>query len=404
MGSSYVDPAYIDRLQDDIRIACQRLEEHGHESLVITVNETNHDIIGSKKGTDFLQERLVFVTDFVQYCLVSRYRVKEEVKGVAVPVRKQTAVKSNKTLDSANIPDSLNTPLPATENENKLFDDDTDDYDNDDDFTDMLNDISGEVEEDMAEGLENQDITDKGVNIESVSTGDRCRLSKKGKVKSTEEVWKKMPVVKVILTKLENDKITAETVSGKTVAKPTKGKKAKEVEDKTAAEPIKVNKAEIAKTVKEPVPAEPVVHREIKAEQTPSGQYRCNVCYQFLSSENQITQHIDAHKAFACEWCGKLCRSFQFLESHKNRGCGRHLCNFPCSRCGDKFRSQLDLKVHIEQVHENLLEKNTGTFDCSKCNTVFQFQQHLNEHNQRIPDCDTVIKESKSGEKKEKRS
>ena len=273
----------------------------------------------------------------------------------------------------------------------------------------MLNGISDGVEDDVAEEPENEDKTDKVLagGPGSDAMGDKCKSAKTGKKKSTDSVLKGMPDVKVVLTKLEDGKVTQDIMTGKTVTRLAKAKKAREVDsktdDKTEDKTITDNNEDMDTYVKVLVPFEPKVPKEIKAEQTPSGQYRCSHCYQFLSSKDHITQHIQAHMAYACEWCGKLCRSYESLEKHKKRGCGKHLYNFHCKRCDDKFDSELDLKVHIEQVHENMLEKNKGTFECSKCKTVFSYEGHLSEHNQRIPDCDTAVKEPNSGENGEKK-
>ena len=48
---------------------CRRLEENGHESVVITLSETGNFITGSKRGKEFVEDRHVFVTDFEHFCI-----------------------------------------------------------------------------------------------------------------------------------------------------------------------------------------------------------------------------------------------------------------------------------------------------------------------------------------------
>ena len=49
-------------------LQCQRLEEQGHESVVISLNDDGNFITGSKWGKEFVEDRYIFVTDFMQFC------------------------------------------------------------------------------------------------------------------------------------------------------------------------------------------------------------------------------------------------------------------------------------------------------------------------------------------------
>ena len=333
-------------------------------------------------------------------------------------MKKPIPVHSTKIFDVPNVPDSLNTPLPATENgddgENKLFDDDTDDYDDGgDDFSGILDTLGG-----VTENQDKMDTELVGSSGPEAKVNKR-KVEKKGKVKCSDFDLKRMPDVKVVLTKLEHDKVKNEKSTGETVATAVgkivarSAKKARKIDGKSEEKAAAGDNAEKTnnsfehdmdevmdkdeiQVVQIPVKSK-VQIKEIKAEQTPSGQYRCSHCYQFLSSKDHITQHIQDHTAFACTWCGKLCRSYESLEKHKKfRGCSRHLIDFECKPCGEKFGSELDLKAHVEKVHDNILKVMKGTFKCEKCNTIFDYQGHLSEHNQKIPDCDKVVDKDNS--------
>ena len=51
-----------------ICLQCQRLEEQGHDSLVITLSNVGHFVSGSEKGRRYLEERQHLLVDFIQYC------------------------------------------------------------------------------------------------------------------------------------------------------------------------------------------------------------------------------------------------------------------------------------------------------------------------------------------------
>lgn len=135
MGS-FVDPAYIERLHEDIKIACQRLEENGHESLVITVsNDYTHAVAGSRLGTDFAQNKEVLVTEFVKYCSDSRLTIKLEKDANIILSRNGKTANSSYLKNDVISTEPLNMAIPQDadddddDDENNMFDDDTDDYD-----------------------------------------------------------------------------------------------------------------------------------------------------------------------------------------------------------------------------------------------------------------------------------
>ena len=47
---------------------CQRLEEKGHESLLITFSDDGHLVLGSENGKRFLESRNGLIDDFIHFC------------------------------------------------------------------------------------------------------------------------------------------------------------------------------------------------------------------------------------------------------------------------------------------------------------------------------------------------
>ena len=47
---------------------CQRLEEKGHESLLITFSDDGHLVLGSENGKRFLEARNGLIDDFIHFC------------------------------------------------------------------------------------------------------------------------------------------------------------------------------------------------------------------------------------------------------------------------------------------------------------------------------------------------
>ena len=47
---------------------CNKLEENGHESILITVGKENHWMTGSEQGLSFLHQKLLLVTEFINFC------------------------------------------------------------------------------------------------------------------------------------------------------------------------------------------------------------------------------------------------------------------------------------------------------------------------------------------------
>ena len=257
----------------------------------------------------------------------------------------------------------------------------------------------------VSDKIKGRSVKVKGVKAESHKIDSCSEKAKKAKAESDKleghsekakggrqkPYKKKTQPTEVKMVKSECDTTKTKSVKIKAFnVKPDKSKA--KLEDNKAVTVVRPE-------VKQKVPEEPLEEIPVFAIKTSAGHLKCNVCNQFLSSEDQVVEHAKAHKALTCEWCGKMCRSWQFLQKHKVNHCEKHLCNISCELCSEKFVSKLHLKIHNEQVHENFLEKTKGKFPCDKCKSIFKFKQHLTEHNQRRPDCAQENKDRKLNDK-----
>ena len=50
-------------------IQCERLQEHGHESFLVTVSNKGPIVMGSDKGRKFMEERMGLIEDFIYFCM-----------------------------------------------------------------------------------------------------------------------------------------------------------------------------------------------------------------------------------------------------------------------------------------------------------------------------------------------
>uniref|UniRef100_A0AAR2JM51 C2H2-type domain-containing protein n=1 Tax=Pygocentrus nattereri TaxID=42514 RepID=A0AAR2JM51_PYGNA len=122
---------------------------------------------------------------------------------------------------------------------------------------------------------------------------------------------------------------------------------------------------------------------ELKAETFCGVEYRCNICSQIYSTENQLQRHHRDHEAndkpHRCDLCPQSFNVEFNLRLHKST----HNTSDPtCPVCDKKFSRVASLKSHI-MVHEK--EEN---FLCSECGDEFilqsQLSLHLEEHRKEL--------------------
>ena len=103
-----------------------------------------------------------------------------------------------------------------------------------------------------------------------------------------------------------------------------------------------------------------------------------------------------APEQFKCPLCDKKYNSKKSLQNHKY---AKHsaLKNHNCDVCGKVFRFASIVKLHKQNVHENM---GPNKFTCPYCNKVFktnktQFQDHISSvhFNQKNYKCDICGKD-----------
>ena len=92
-----------------------------------------------------------------------------------------------------------------------------------------------------------------------------------------------------------------------------------------------------------------------------------------------LSQHIlfkhEEYKPFKCEECDYSHASkhglwLHFASHHRKES------ELPvCHLCGQKFKSNFNLRVHVESVHEN--KKN---YSCDQCGAEFYFKRKFKWH------------------------
>ena len=55
-------------LQFSLLFQCEHLENNGFESIIVTVGKSGNVNMGSARGKLFLDDRLAFITDFINFC------------------------------------------------------------------------------------------------------------------------------------------------------------------------------------------------------------------------------------------------------------------------------------------------------------------------------------------------
>ena len=87
-------------------------------------------------------------------------------------------------------------------------------------------------------------------------------------------------------------------------------------------------------------------------------------------SEDEIENQDDKQDSFDCHICEKVFKKRIYLKRHLET----HNRRFKCKRCGDEFKTFLDLQVH-RHVHAH--EKS---FKCDFCGIGFKVEHNMKEH------------------------
>ncbi|CAL8128501.1 unnamed protein product [Orchesella dallaii] len=127
-------------------------------------------------------------------------------------------------------------------------------------------------------------------------------------------------------------------------------------------------------------------------------QHVCEVCGMVLANNPSLKRHVEAHageKKFACHLCQAKFTAKTTLKSHLNNlhgkpkgkeftpGDGELPNNFKYPHncmslnCGERFATEVELKVHVERSH---FVENEQVFMCKLCGKVFANQTRLTRH------------------------
>lgn len=428
MGTG-VDPAYIERLQEDIIIACHRLEENGHESMVVTVSKEGHLIFGSEKGKKFLEDRHVFIMDFIQFCQTADKPVlikvetdqeDHEVKKPNGPKNsfkqlKQSCKSINKDIAKSknnchNMPDP---PATTVVEAPDVFEGDTDDCEDMEDFD--ITSVS-KMDSEIDQISEDTPLKTEAVVIKKESQQHDSREKPK-------HIIEKMPEARIVLDKITDIIINSSQKSDLRSRKSN------------------LKTSEVGKEMKKDTPSCDICGKElatwggVKRHKICFHQdkwdYQCDVCNKKFKTQENVTKHKVIHsapehkcqvcdKAFTtvsylkkhmvvhstekssiCAECGKGFGSQSYLDKHKviHTGlkpykcqvCEYRTCNagnfgkhvklhapgkpFTCEDCGKSFR----LKVYLKN-HKNIIHGPGKPFKCDVCGSSFNDQLSLRNH------------------------
>ncbi|XP_075683968.1 uncharacterized protein LOC142652232 [Rhinoderma darwinii] len=100
-------------------------------------------------------------------------------------------------------------------------------------------------------------------------------------------------------------------------------------------------------------------------------QYQCSLCEKSFKKISHLKKHQKTHQVieYKCHSCPSAFQTSKDLKEHM----AVHRKPKRCTKCGEKFDSDLQLILHVEEAHSRLLE-------CSLCPQRFQYKKALVSH------------------------
>ena len=108
--------------------------------------------------------------------------------------------------------------------------------------------------------------------------------------------------------------------------------------------------------------------------------YSCAQCKYDTDDKTEYTTHMDRHNQFHRFCCGNCKKGFYsqaHLTYHVSR-CVKVEKNFECNRCGMKFATEKELRVHFKSTHVDRIKGEK--YYCDACICVFVTKKAYNCH------------------------
>ena len=270
--------------------------------------------------------------------------------------------------------DSLDTQAAPDEGDPEPVIDDSDETDDYDD-TQIFPPLSDNIEVNDDGKRKRNEVKEKG---SSPKMDKRKSLKKRRISKKEEQKEKTMPELKVVLTRLSEDRETKSPKERPKVSRlgsqkvpPVKQEGATENESKTentsGKEGLKSDDYEEIDLVKNDDAVEIKVHMpETNTFGDPTEELECHFCLKVFSTNDALNIHIN-------------------FKHEKNRK------EIKCPHCGKLCDSTICLGDHLAKQHEGRPGTGKESYPCSQCKFVFSYKTHLVEHNQKNSKCKEMV-------------
>ena len=113
-----------------------------------------------------------------------------------------------------------------------------------------------------------------------------------------------------------------------------------------------------------------------EADHMPSTTYTCEHCHDILGNIIDLKCHIDSihNKNDRSQQAGR----FHFEENRKFDS----TVSYQCQHCEKRYARPNDLECHISTCHIKSLEESSGEYECDLCDAEFACKSYLISHNE----------------------